>query len=446
MHAVSGFIPVATSCKLTTVHAVSGFINIPVATSSTTVIKAILVRESEMVRCCRCNRTGSCRGCACVKAGKQCSNCLPSKLGSCSNVSSTPTPGTVTPTVNQSATTTTLPLTPVSNSPLDSCGSATSALSENGATGTPDTSASRPTQQLDSISCPPCPQQLPTFQPTSTPVFSWGILNADDFSHALEATYSEVVHWRINSFKVPGGKVGKEFVHELSRLFAAFASASSMESIALKATIVLPILLLQKPHRKSKAKEHATCLERRLRLWEDGNLNDLALEGRTIQSRLPKFNSSTAKQNLSRSFASLMFAGKTKAALDLLSQSQKGVSFTWTTHLTQTIPILLRLGTRLTASTLRANMPMPSASSLPPHKMYTQSYSIQLMPMPSVPLPCGLLGQQDPLVLMPTNGDACALPSRVHLPTCATHLPWWQKGSVHLTWIPSVFHPSLLAA
>ena len=52
--------------------------------------------------------------------------------------------------------------------------------------------------------------------------------------------------------------------------------------------------------------------------------NDLVLEGRTIQGRLPKFNSPTAKQNLSRSFASFMFAGKTKAALDLLSQAQKG--------------------------------------------------------------------------------------------------------------------------
>ena len=31
-----------------------------------------------------------------------------------------------------------------------------------------------------------------------------------------------------------------------------------------------------------------------------------------------------AKQNLSRSFANFMFAGKTKAALDLLSQVQKG--------------------------------------------------------------------------------------------------------------------------
>ena len=155
-------------------------------------------------------------------------------------------------------------------------------------------------------------------------MFSWGIHNAEDFSQALEATYSETVHWRINSFKVPTGKAGKEFVQELSRLFSAFASAFSMESIALRAATVLPILLLQNPHRRSKAKEHATCLERRLSIWKEGNLNDLVLEGRTIQSRLPKFNSPMAKQNLSCSFANLMFAGKTKAALDLLSQAQKG--------------------------------------------------------------------------------------------------------------------------
>ena len=123
---------------------------------------------------------------------------------------------------------------------------------------------------------------------------------------------------------MPASKAGKEFTHELSRLFLAFASASSMESVALRAAIVLPILLLQKPHRKSKAKEHAACLDRRPRLWKEGNLNDLTLEGRTIQSHLPKFNPFMAKQNLSRSFANLMFVGKTKAALDLLSQGQKG--------------------------------------------------------------------------------------------------------------------------
>ena len=199
---------------------------------------------------------------------------LSTKLGSCSNISSTPTPNTATPTMNQSATNTMPSLTLASNSSSALSGSAISAQSAlrgNGATSTPGTqsdSATQSTQQADSILCPPRPQQLPTFQLMNTPVFSWGIHNAEDFSHALEATYSEVVHWRINSFKVPTGKTGKEFTNELSRLFLAFASASSMETVALRAAIVLPILLLQKPHRRSKAKEHVACLERRLRIWK----------------------------------------------------------------------------------------------------------------------------------------------------------------------------------
>ena len=80
-------------------------------------------------------------------------------------------------------------------------------------------------------------------------------------------------------------------------------------------------------------------------------------------------------------------------------------------HLTQTILTPLRY-TYLKVSTLRANTPMLNASSLPSRKMYTQSYSIQLMAMPSIPLLCGLLGQQDPLVLMCTSGDTCVLPSK----------------------------------
>jgi hypothetical protein len=109
---------------------------------------------------------------------------------------------------------------------------------------------------------------------------------------------------------VPFGKAGRDFVGELSRLYLAFASASALEAIALKATTVLPILLLQKPQRTSKAKEHATCLERRLRSWKEGNLNDLILEGRAIQRRLPETRIPKPSENISRSFANLMFAGK----------------------------------------------------------------------------------------------------------------------------------------
>ena len=89
----------------------------------------------------------------------------------------------------------------------------------------------------------PCPPQLPTFRIRQ---ISHGVhtMLMTLPMHELETAYSKVVHWRLNSFKVPTGKAGKEFFHELSCLFSAFASASSMESVALIATIVMPILLL----------------------------------------------------------------------------------------------------------------------------------------------------------------------------------------------------------
>ena len=111
---------------------------------------------------------------------------------------------------------------------------------------------------------------------------------------------------------------------ELSRLFQAFGIASTLESIALKAATVLPILLLQKPYRASKTKDHINCLERRLMAWKGGHFNDLLMEGRAIQHRLPKRSSPKAKENLARSFANLMFAGKCKAALDILSNMHGG--------------------------------------------------------------------------------------------------------------------------
>ncbi len=81
----------------------------------------------------------------------------------------------------------------------------------------------------------------------------------------LDQTYTEVIRWRRNCFSVPTGKAGKGVVSELARLYQTFGSASALESVALKAAIVLPILLLQKPSKSSKCKDHikkATTLAR----------------------------------------------------------------------------------------------------------------------------------------------------------------------------------------
>ena len=92
----------------------------------------------------------------------------------------------------------------------------------------------------------------------------------------------------------------------------------------MKAAIVLPNLLLQKPRKRSKIKEHTQCLERRLRSWSSGKLEELLKEGRALQQGLPKHQSAQANSTLARSFSNLKFSGKCRAALDLLSNAQKG--------------------------------------------------------------------------------------------------------------------------
>ena len=76
-------------------------------------------------------------------------------------------------------------------------------------------------------------------------------------------------------FKVPSGRAGKSFVCELARMIQAYADASALESVASTAAMVMPTLLLQKPHPKSKAKEHSMHLDRQLKQWMDGDLEGL---------------------------------------------------------------------------------------------------------------------------------------------------------------------------
>jgi len=85
------------------------------------------------------------------------------------------------------------------------------------------------------------------------------------------------VHWQSNCFSFPNGNVGKRFVLELATLFKAAGEGSSLERIALKEVFTLCLLALQKPSRKSKDKDHITCLEKWLNLWKYDDLNELVL-------------------------------------------------------------------------------------------------------------------------------------------------------------------------
>ena len=148
------------------------------------------------------------------------------------------------------------------------------------------------------------------------PDFQWGEKDGNTFCNLISTAYSEVVHWRRNVFMLPSGKAGKSFIRELSTLYQAYADATALECVALKACTVMQCLLLQKPHAKSKAKEHAVHLERRLKLWQDGNVEVLLHEGRCIQKHLISTRNQTHDpESTARIFSHLMLQGKVNAAL-----------------------------------------------------------------------------------------------------------------------------------
>jgi hypothetical protein len=143
----------------------------------------------------------------------------------------------------------------------------------------------------------------PRVIPLSQPSFVWGDLDSYSFMQSVRAAYSEVHHWKMKLFAVPYGRVGKRFVAELSRLFRAYAESSELEEIALTAASIMPVLLLQNPAPSSKPKDHSRYLERRLDLWDKGDINSLVIEGRAIQFRLPKsYHSKRHQDSLARRF------------------------------------------------------------------------------------------------------------------------------------------------
>ena len=196
------------------------------------------------MQCCRCNGSGLCKNCSCVKAKRACTDCLPGKNNKCCN----------RPSLNQN-----MPALSASTAPSLSIDiSTTSTTSVPPQTTAPeshnrlsafqekdgDIPQLTPTPLPTSLSTPVC-LPLPRYKPVSKASFVWGMYECSAVVHQVDTTFDEAVHWKRNLFKVPQGNAEKLFAQELSRLFSAFATALTMEALALKAATLLPLLVLQ---------------------------------------------------------------------------------------------------------------------------------------------------------------------------------------------------------
>ena len=98
-----------------------------------------------------------------------------------------------------------------------------------------------------------------------------------------------------------------------------------MKADAMKVLMVLPDLLLQKPTRKSKAKDSNQAFRRSLEEWNKGHIRGLLKEAKQVQSKLDAYHKShRSNEAIEKTFSSLINDGEINAAMKLLDESFSG--------------------------------------------------------------------------------------------------------------------------
>ena len=85
--------------------------------------------------------------------------------------------------------------------------------------------------------------------------------------------------------------------------------------------IFLP-LMLQKPSSKSKARDPSKYLERRLKLWQAGDLDSLLAENREIQKKLRQKQDKN-RESKEKAFCRLMLVGKLSQAAKFMDSENE---------------------------------------------------------------------------------------------------------------------------
>ena len=128
-------------------------------------------------------------------------------------------------------------------------------------------------------------QDMPC-KPVNEP-FYWNEKPVTTFINELNNANKKILYWRKNLFLLPKGAAGKSFINEMTRMINAWVHDTPIKNIALKALHIMPALLLQKPSKDSKSKDHLKSLEKRFEIWKEENLNELYGIGKS-NSRSPE--------------------------------------------------------------------------------------------------------------------------------------------------------------
>ena len=81
--------------------------------------------------------------------------------------------------------------------------------------------------------------------------------------------YEKIVIKRKILFMLPKESSGKDYIKEIPRLINEWLIESPIRKCAMYILHVIPALLLHKPSKPSKSKDHVAALKRRVEKWKN---------------------------------------------------------------------------------------------------------------------------------------------------------------------------------
>ena len=154
--------------------------------------------------------------------------------------------------------------------------------------------------------------------------FSWGNTPGNQTIEELKECYEKIVFWRRNLFTLPKGSSGKDYIKGITRMINEWLIGSPIRECAMYVLHVRPLLLLQKPSKCSKGKDHVAALKGRLEKWKNGEFLQLLREAIALQSRLPKIGTMKNINVVSSKFREYMSKGNVNSGIKLLSNNMEG--------------------------------------------------------------------------------------------------------------------------
>ena len=120
--------------------------------------------------------------------------------------------------------------------------------------------------------------------------FFWGNTPGNQAIEELQECYEKIMFSRKNLFTLPKGSSGKDYIKEITRMINERLIGSPIRECVMYALHVMPALLLQKPSKSSKSKDHVDALKRRLGKWKMESFATLERSDRPSKSVIKDWN------------------------------------------------------------------------------------------------------------------------------------------------------------